>query len=291
MNVGARFEALLENLKLTSEQTSDGDTKHKGVRSCLNRHYYSLNSETANRMLVGSWGKTTRVRPPRDIDVLFTLPFSVYQRFEQRPGNKQSQLLQEVKGILKSSYPSTDISGDGQVVAVPFASYHVEVVPAIALQGGQFWICDTHDGGRYKTTDPVAEIAAVNASDAASKGNTRHLIRMMKCWQGYCTVPMKSFWLELLAIDFMRTWPHAGHTSVYYDWMTRDFFAFLVTKAGWGVTVPGTQETIWLGDVWKSRAESALARASRACDNESQNYPCLAGEEWQKIFGTYVPMC
>ena len=34
-------------------------------------------------MLSGSWGKLTRVRPVRDIDVLFVLPYSVYQRFQQ----------------------------------------------------------------------------------------------------------------------------------------------------------------------------------------------------------------
>jgi hypothetical protein len=44
MTVGQRFEALLANLMLTSDQRKDGTTKHTGVRNCLNRHYYDLNS-------------------------------------------------------------------------------------------------------------------------------------------------------------------------------------------------------------------------------------------------------
>src|SRR6266516_1703709 len=72
--VSARFAALLENMKLTSAQASDGETKHKNVRGCLNAHYFLSSSETANSRLVGSWGKATRVRPPRDVDVLFELP-------------------------------------------------------------------------------------------------------------------------------------------------------------------------------------------------------------------------
>src|SRR5438067_160515 len=100
MTVSQRFDKFLANIRLTTDQEKDGITKHSGVRKCLNLHYYNNTSESENSMLVGSWGKRTRVRPPRDIDVLFILPNSVYRRFESRPGNKQSQLLQEVKSVL-----------------------------------------------------------------------------------------------------------------------------------------------------------------------------------------------
>src|SRR5690348_1150549 len=119
MTVSQRFERFLENIKLTPEQAEDGTTKHGGVRKCLNQYYYSSSSESTNSMLVGSWGKYTRVRPPRDIDVLFKLPFSVYQRYQAKYGNKQSQLLQEVKGVLEERYSSTRMRGDGQVVVIP----------------------------------------------------------------------------------------------------------------------------------------------------------------------------
>src|SRR4051812_15979671 len=96
-SVSSRFTRFLNNLLLTEAQKSDGATKHAGVRTCLNRNYYASTSSTANSFLIGSWAKATRIRPPRDIDVVFELPRSVYDRFEQRPGNKQSQLLQEVR--------------------------------------------------------------------------------------------------------------------------------------------------------------------------------------------------
>ena len=291
MTVAERFEALLANLTLTDEQKSDGTTKHKGVRKCLNSHYYGSSSETANSMLVGSWGKATRIRPPRDIDVLFELPSSVYERFQQRPGNKQSQLLQEVKGVLGASYPRTVMRGDGQVVVVPFSTYAVEVAPAFKLTNGRYWICDTNSGGSYKETDPNAEIEAVSTSNTATNNNTRDLVRMMKCWQGYCNVPLKSFCFELLAIDFLKTWEHRGKTKVYYDWMVRDFLRFLLAKVNSYVFVPGTYEIVWLGSDWKSRAESALGRAEKACEYESSQMPCTAGTEWQKIVGTNIPTC
>ena len=71
--------------------------------------------------------------------------------------------------------------------------------------------------------------------------------------------------------------------------MVRDFFTFLVGNGNSYVTVPGTGEFIWLGDAWKSRAESAEMRAKKACTFEGEKKGDAAGEEWQKIFGTDIP--
>ena len=127
--------------------------------------------------------------------------------------------------------------------------------------------------------------------DSLTKGNTRKLVKMLKCWQDECSVPIKSFHLELLAIDFLSTWPHADKSTVYYDWMVRDFFRHMVGRAEWSMKAPGTGEWLSLGSEWKSRAETALDRATKACEHEAQSYAYLAGEEWQKIFGTYIPIC
>lgn len=287
--VGQRFTQFLENLQLTSTQVDDGATKHSGVRSCLNQHYYGWSSGTANSLLVGSWGKHTRIRPPRDIDVLFKLSKEVYDRFQQRLGNKQAQLLQEVKGVLEGTYTRTTIRGDRNVVVVPFDTFAVEVIPAFELVGGQFSIPDSNNGGKYKTADYNAETTAVSASDQNSSGNTRHLIRMMKCWQGFCSVPLRSFCLELVAVEFIAQWANRGKSSVYYDWMVRDFLAFLKGKRNTYVFAPGTFEIIWLGDDWYSRADTAHGRAEKACQHEAESMPYSASSEWQKIFGTDFP--
>jgi len=294
MTISQRFDKFVENIRLTSHQVEDGITKHGGVRKCLNWHYYTSTSESANSMLVGSWGKDTRIRPPRDIDILFVLPFSVHRRYESRTGNKQSQLLQEVKEVLEKTYTSTRMRADDQVVVVPFESYAVEVVPAFALQSGEYWICDTSGGGRYETTDPNAEQAAIKDSDANSSGNTCRLIKMLKKWQAHCSVPIKSFWIELLAIEFLAHWPHREKTIVYYDWMVRDFFKYLIEKAGGYVSVPGTYERLWLGSEWKSKVESAHGRAVKAgayeADDKNPNKNVDAWWEWRNIFGEDIQL-
>lgn len=289
-NVAGRFNSLIANLRLTTAQSDDGQTKHTGVRSCLNVHYYGINSGYSNSMLAGSWGKSTAIRPPRDIDVIFVLPPSVYDRFKQRSGNIQSQILQEVKSVLEATYSTTTMRGDGQVVVVPFSSFAIELVPAFLLDNKQYWICDTHDGGKFKTIDPDAEIDKIKQADSDTNGNARNLIRMLKCWQGYCNVPMKSFCLELLAVDFLATWQYRQSSPTYYDWMMRDFLQYLLGKKWSYVYVPGTYESIALGADWESRAQSAHDRAVKACDYESSDQDELAGTEWQKIFGTDIPI-
>lgn len=288
-SVSERFDTFLSNIELTSAQAQDGGAKHGGVRSCLNQHYYDTTSTSANSMLVGSWGKHTRIRPPRDVDVLFKLPWSVHERFERRTGNKQAQLLQEVKDVLATTYPRTDIRGDRNVVVVGFGSYAVEVVPAFEQMDSKFLIPDSTAGGKYKPTDYHMEAAALSVSDVGSSGNTRHLIRMLKRWQAYCNVPIKSYWLELLAIGFIDTWDHRGKNSVYYDWMVRDFLAYLRTKRNTYVWGSGLFELISIGDAWYSRAETAHDRAATACQYDSERLPYSASIEWQKVFGLDFP--
>lgn len=206
---------------LTDDQILDGGTKSRGITSTLNRTYYGHNDEFANGFWVGSWGKTTQARPPRDIDLFFPLPVAVYQRVEALAGNKQSALLQEVKNVLHVTYPQTDMRGDGQVVVVNFNTIMVEVLPCFRLQDGRYYICDTNGGGSWTTANPVAEIAAIEVEDKASAGNLRHLVRMVKIWKRECNVPIKSYILETLATEFMAQCPWRFQSLFWYDWIVR----------------------------------------------------------------------
>lgn len=289
MSVTKRFSGFLNNITLTEVQLTNGRERREKVIEVLNRKYYNSSNKTLNSVFVGSWAKSTRIRPPRDVDVLFTLPKSVYDRFDARYGNRQSQLLQEIRETLLSAFQLTKIRGDGPVVLVPFTSYNVELIPAFSLVGGGHWVPMTDNGGRYKKADYAAESSAIATSNSETNGQTRDLVRMMKRWQGYCNVPIKSFWIELIAIDFLRQWEHKGKSKEYYDWMVRDFLAYLTGRKNSYVYAPGTGEAMNVGSAWESRASTALSRARKACSLESDKNWEEAGVEWQKIFGMDVP--
>ena len=150
-------------------------------------------------------------------------------------------------------------------------------------------ICDTHDGGRHKAADPKAECDHVVLVNSRCNNNLRPLIMMLKAWQSQCNVPIKSFGIELVAANFLQQSPWRHEDYFYYDWIIRDFFAYLYRNANHSVLVPGTLEPLQLGDMWLSRTETAFNRAVKACDYERNDYVHLAGEEWQKIFGTQIP--
>ena len=62
---------------MTPTRPRTRETKHKAFVAALNRTYWGHGHETANRLLIGSWGKLTRARPPRDVDLLFMPPVDV----------------------------------------------------------------------------------------------------------------------------------------------------------------------------------------------------------------------
>ncbi|ELP66234.1 SMODS domain-containing nucleotidyltransferase [Streptomyces turgidiscabies] len=288
MATGPRFDRFLDKIRVTTTDLNDANTKVAGVAGKLHSHYYGTAYDGSTKLLIGSYGKQTQVRPPRDVDILFLMPYSEYARYNSYIGNGQSALLQAVKAVLQQRYPTTDkIRGDGQVVVVPFSGGHtVEVLPAWSASNDKFLIPNTHDGGSWKTVDHFAEFANIEASDTASGGDTRNLIKMMKVWQAYCTVPIKSLVLELRAVNFLASWEYRAKGSTYYDWMVRDFLGSLIEYANGQCKIPGIDEKCQYGDAWLSKAQTAYARARKACEYEASDMPYSATEEWQKIFGS-----
>lgn len=288
MSTSSRFNRFLNNISLTTDDHADAKRKYDGVAGKLHSHYYSTRYDGSTRLLIGSYGKQTAVRPPRDVDILFLMPYEQYARFDSYSGNRQSALLQEIRSVLQDRYSTTEkIRGDGQVVVVPFQNGHtVELLPAWISKTNKYIIPDTHDGGSWKIVDHTAEFNNVANSDTRSDGNTRRLVKMMKVWQAECNVPIKSLVLELRSVNFLTSWQHYNQSATYYDWMVRDFLAELIQKVNSYCAIPGIDEKCYYGDAWLSRAESALARARKACDNEADKNERLAAEEWRKIFGS-----
>lgn len=286
MSTSSRFDQFLTNIRLTSDQLTDAKTKYDGVCKKLHDHYYSNEYDGSTKLLIGSYGKKTNIRPARDVDVVFMLPASEYKQSTD-DYNYQSYLLQKIKGILKEKYPNSDIRGDGPVVVVNFSNEHyIEIVPAIELTNNKFKIPITSNGGYWKLDDPRSLYKFVNDSDNSAGGNTRNLIRMIKKWQDYCNVPIKSLVIEIRAVLFLIDYEYKNKSSTYYDWMIRDYFKQLIEKANSTYILPGLTEKIdYNGDAWKSKAESAYNRANKACEFEGDENETSATEEWKKIFG------
>lgn len=194
----------------------------------------------------------------------------MYYRFEKRQGNKQSQLLQELRDIIKTTNPLTDISGDRHVVVAPFGSYKVEVAPAFLRQGGGHLVCDLSGFGQYKHADPAAELASLSEWDTRYNGNVRKLTRLLKQWQRECNVPIKSFHLEAVVKGTLAKFSYSGNDEFWFDWLVRDTFAHLIQCKNGSFSMPGTGEVISLGEAWLSRAEAAYGRALKHVNSKKR---------------------
>ena len=286
IHVIPHFKQFLQELELKPQERADAETKADRIARCLWSKYYTGDFNPACYVKVGSYGKRTAIRPPSDLDMLFLLPPAEHSRIERLLGNKQSQLLRQVKGALEWTFPRTDLRADGQVVVAPFQTYNVEIIPAFALNDGTYITAHTADNGSWRPSNPVAEYRAINDADSVSAGKATDLSKMLKAWKRECSVDIKSISLEVLACVFVSEWQYRHQTLFYYDWLVRDFFEFMLRYKDRGWTrVPGTQEIIYLGDAWVSKCQSAYDRSLKSCTYEHLDYGHAAAVEWQKIFG------
>jgi hypothetical protein len=288
IHVIAHFTQFLTELELKPEQRLDALGKAERVaRSLFARYFPGQQFRTDCYVIAGSLGKGTAIRPPSDVDLIFKLPFAEHARFDGLAGNKQSQLIQEVKGTLQFTYPRTDMAGDGPVVKVPFDSYYFEVVPAWLCNDGTYLNAHTRLGGFWEHSAPAAEAQFLNEVDLRTAGKATHLIKMMKAWKVNCNVDLKSICLEVACECFADQWVYRDKDIFWYDWMVRDFFAFLLNLQSPVEAIMGvTGKKIPFGEAWRSKAQTAYERALKACQLEHDDKGYSASEEWQKIFGT-----
>ena len=191
------FSNLCESLKLKNYQ--DMVRTANSIETKLNNEYYD--KELKKMHIVGSVGRKTAINNCSDLDLLYVLPKDVYTRFDNYEDNGQSQLLQEIKNVLKEKYPNTDIVGDGQVVQIDFDKYTVELVPAFEHDDGSFKYPDTHDGGSWKTTKPIIEQATAGVEDLKSNHNYFNICQLIRCWKNNWGFNFKGLLIDTLVYN------------------------------------------------------------------------------------------
>jgi hypothetical protein len=259
------FEEMLRRLKLTKPQRDDARTKYTTVAKLLHKEFYDTEYNGSTKLLTGSYGKHTNIRPPSDIDLLFKIPAEIYDQYQDSP----SALLQRVRKVIGAHYTTTEkISAWGKVVLVKFpdGKHDVELLPAFEV-GGVFMIPNTEEGGSWESFDARADLNIVKDSDAATGGKTRPLVRIVKRWRKQTkTVTIKPFEIEQYCADFLQTYDYG---SASWSSLVADFFA-------------------WLGSVAEKDAtqiQTAINRTKKARKFETNGKYKEACDEWRKVFG------
>lgn len=217
MQVKDDFNEFISNLQI--DNFDDINTSLEGIAKKLNQKYYD-NSITDNYLMVGSMGRNTFIKGESDIDVIYELPDEVFERFDDYESNGQSQLLNEIRDVLKEKYPSTDIKGDGQVVVISFTKYKIELVPGFKQDNNSYKYPDTHDSGSWKITKPILEIEEAN-NMINNTSTYRDICQMIREWKANNGVTICGLLIDTLIKDFLDNNPE-------YKWKSKsDYYELL----------------------------------------------------------------
>ena len=275
------FTDFINEITLTHCQSEDAKTKYTGVCQKLYSHYYNGEYDEEKKYLFGSYKTKTNVRPlteDQDVDVLFKIPQSTYDKFDKYESNGQAALLQEVRNILKEKYTITDtIKAWGKVVLVQFQENHhnVELLPALEQDDNTFLIPNSENGGSWETFDPRAEVERFQASNESTKNLTRELAKMLKAW-AHNTTSMSYKSCKRLddVITFLDELYPQGKGTTSYAKIVFDFFDYMNSRCG---------------DDIKSYITTALSHARKALEYDNSEKPMEASEQWRSIFGDKFP--
>lgn len=288
MSVAENFKKLTENLK-TNDDSKIAE-RCKRITKRINLDFWDSTSEIEHTRYLGSYGRGTDIFGHSDVDMFAQLPWALYNTYNSYTWNGQSSLLQAVRSSLLTTYPLTEIGGDGQVVVVRFQDgIRFEVLPGFSHSDGTITYPDSNNGGSWKLTNPIPEIAAINAANNQYQKKVKHLARMARAWKQKHSVPIKGLLIDTFACNFMNGWAYNDKSYLYYDFMTRDFMKYLSerdSKQGYWL-VPGSNQWVTRIGNFETKASHAHNLALEAINNEGN--PVKASLKWNAIFGWFYP--
>jgi hypothetical protein len=273
---------LLSNLKVDNSATIG--SRRDEITKSLNLEFRGLQGSTANKLMVGSYGRWTAIRGISDLDLLFMLPAHLEDEYKRAGG--PSKVLKRVRDTIANRYTNTNVKVDRLVVVVEFQDFMFEVQPVFENADESFSYPDTYSDS-WKTTKPRMEIAAISDEDAAANGNLRRLCKLTRAWKNKHGVALGGLLIDTLAYNFLRDSTDYMKSSAKLDQMARDFFLFLSEEEDhdWYSAV-GSGQRVKLKKRFQKKAATAYDLACTAIAAETQK---TAYKKWRAVFGNAVP--
>lgn len=292
MGLAGWFDNFCSNIQVRNVGTIS--VRYKNITRRLNSDFWDTFSDTSHSLYVGSYGRNTAIQGFSDMDMIMQLPYSIYQRYHNYSGNGQSALLQSVKASIEKTYATTSIRADGQVIIVPFTDrISFEVVPAFINDDNSYTFPDANNGGRWRTTNPKPEIAAIINRNRSCNGNFVKLCRMARAWKANWDVPIGGLLIDTLGYQFIENWQYRHKSYLYYDFMNRDFFKWMSEQSSsqeyW--RAPGSGQSVYGKGLFQYKAKRCYNISLEAIEHEASTpkREWSAKQKWREIFGNSFP--
>lgn len=279
LSIAEMFKQFLSNIKVQNEDQIE--LRYGEITSALNNEFRGVESKSSNTLQVGSYGRWTAIKGVSDLDMLYIVPASEWERYKD---GGQYALLQRTKAAIKSRYPRTEMRVDRLVVCVLYLNFHVEVQPVFEQEDGSFKYPDTYDGGKWKITKPRQELRAMKEFVAQKNKNLRKLCKMARAWKNKHGVGMGGLLIDTLAHNFLRdNHEYDGRSYAFYDWMSRDFFKYLSElprQDYYGAL--GSGQRVRVKSHFQKPAKKAYELSLKAIEASGKNDESA---KWRKIYG------
>lgn len=290
MDIKQTFQDFSNNLVVSNQESIEN--RFGLITQRLNEDFHGIKSKTENGVYVGSYGRDTAINGISDLDLIFILPDNLYNQYNNRLGNKQSQLLYDVRNSIKKTYSSSDVRGDGQVVVVDFKSNgdYIEVCPCFLESDGSFTFPDSNNGGSWKKTNPSPEAKEISSYNQKCNGNLISLCRYVRAWKNKCGVKIGGLLIDTLVYNFFNEdSKYEVYTYEQHDLLIRDFFEYLKNlddnRKYW--YAPGSNQHVYKKNSnFKSKAKKALNNVQEAIEKNDNK---TVYEIWRRVFGKAFP--
>ncbi|WP_424045805.1 nucleotide-binding domain-containing protein [Neisseria sicca] len=285
MSISQMFEEFIDNLVISNKQTISD--RYAELTKTLNKKFRDSDSETANTLQVGSFGRKTGIDGISDLDMLYIMPKSSWDTYNNAQ-NGQYKLLSDTKEAILTRYSRTAVSVDRLVVTVTFSNFYIEVQPVFEQEDGSFKYPDTKNGGSWKITKPREEIDEISSADKDKNQNLRRLCKMARAWKNKHGVAMGGLLIDTLAYNFLKSTNYYDDKSyLYYDLLSRDFFKYLSELPDQDYYLAlGSNQRVAVKKKFQKKAKKAYDLCLKAIDAENQSY---VNDKWKKIYGRPFP--
>ena len=284
------FNELLSNLNLTDEERKQISDKHLTLRERL-RELLPVEDD----FLTGSYPRNTIIRPNGDekFDVDFFLAFSNDEFGEYELPKLLEMVKSSLEKIKNEDEDIENIKEQSRSIGVEYrGNFQIDVVPAIEIEKDKLY--RIFDKKTRQPVDSNPKLHGKNLSEAnknTKSGSVRRLvpiIKLLKSWKRDKCDYVKSFHLELLAVEILRDEPiesfSVGLAKFFSE--AEDYLreACLVDPANSEnlIDVYLDEEGVRDDLLELVAGEKYLAEKARMFEEAGENENAI--DEWEKIF-------
>ena len=278
------FRDFLQKLTPSDSETDAAKRHRASIERCI-RSNFGLD----RFWRIGSFGNGTSISGHSDVDYMASIP-------RESLSQNSSASLTKLRNALATTFPNTGVRTSCPAVVVPFgtdAKEATEVTPAYYLRTtNNFDIYGIPDcSGGWMEASPDAHNAYVRSIDNKMSSKVKRLIRFIKAWKYFQSVPISSFYLELRVAKYV-----SGEEWIDYSIDVQRVFAHLddidlaQIRDPMGISgyiSPCKSEAALL--IAKSKVSTALYRATKAREAEDRGDIREAFDWWRKLFAYEFP--